>query len=76
MKLNDSERSSNKVMSQLAHDLQQPLRIITMMLDLLFKKNKINLSSEQQKYVQYIFDAADEACKIIRDFAQKNRQET
>lgn len=58
-------------MSHLAHDLQQPLGIITMMLDLLFKKNQIKLSPEQQKYVQYIFDAADEACKIIRDFAQK-----
>ncbi len=60
-----------------AHDLQEPLRIVTSYVDMLSQKMEGNLDPKSQKYMAYIVDAASRMQALIRDllsFARVDKQ--
>jgi PAS domain S-box-containing protein len=76
-KSNTRLQQSNQELERYAyvasHDLQEPLRKITMFSDLLLGYHKDQLSSSVQSYLRKIVDSADRMSGLIRDLLNFSR---
>ncbi len=65
---------TNKELGQFAyvasHDLQEPLRMVAMYVDLLESRSSQKLDSEEQEFLKYAAEGAQRAQQLIRDLLQ------
>lgn len=73
-KTNQSLKQSNQQLEQFAyaasHDLQEPIRIVAMYVDLLNLRYGKNLDEQAQGFLNYISDGAKQAQALVRDLLE------